>query len=37
VQFKLTKEGDEAIFSVIGVHLDTSKVIFDTNLLPVLQ
>jgi hypothetical protein len=37
VQFKLTKEGDEAIFSVIGVHLDTSKVIFDTNLLPVLR
>ena len=36
VQFKLTTAGEAAIFGVIGVHLDTTKVIFDTDLLPVL-
>ena len=37
VQFKLTTEGEAAIYSVIGVHLDKTKVLFDTNLLPVLK
>jgi hypothetical protein len=37
VQFTLTAEGEAAIFSVIGVHLDTAKVIFNTDLLPVLK
>jgi hypothetical protein len=37
VQFKLTTEGDEAIFSLLGVNLDKTKVIFDTDLLPVLK
>jgi hypothetical protein len=37
VQFKLTDAGEAAIFSVIGVHLDKTKVIFDTDILPVLK
>jgi hypothetical protein len=37
VQFKLTAAGEAAVFGVIGVHLDTTKVVFDTDLLPVLQ
>ena len=37
VQFKLTDAGVAAIYSVLGVNLDKTKVIFDTDLLPVLQ
>ena len=37
LQFKLTAAGEAAVFSVIGIHLDTTKVIFSTNILPVLK
>jgi hypothetical protein len=37
VQFRLTTEGQAAIFSVLGVNLDKTKIIFDTDLLPVLK
>jgi hypothetical protein len=37
VQFKLTDAGDAAIFSLLGVNLDKTKVMFDADLLPVLK
>jgi hypothetical protein len=37
VKFKLTPEGEAAIYSVIGVHVPTNIVLFDTNCLPVLK
>lgn len=37
VQFKLTAEGEAAIYSVIGVHLPTNVIFFDTDILPVLK
>ena len=39
VQFKLTQAGHDAIESVLGAgeSFDMTKVIFDTDLLPVLQ
>ncbi len=37
VQFKLTADGEAAIYSVIGVHVPTNLVLFDTNVLPVLK
>ena len=37
VQFKLTTAGRDAINSVIGVVLPTNVILFDTNILPVLQ
>jgi hypothetical protein len=37
VQFILTTEGQAAIYSLLGVNLDKAKIIFETDLLPVLQ
>jgi hypothetical protein len=37
LQFKLTTAGEAAVFGVLGIHLDTTKVIFSTNLLPILK
>lgn len=37
VQFKLTTEGEAAIYSAIGVHTPKDVVFFDTNILPVLK
>lgn len=37
VQFKLTKEGHDAILATIGESLDRTRVIFNTDLLPVLR
>ncbi len=36
LQFKLTQAGHDAILSVIGESLDMTKVIFSTDLLPIL-
>lgn len=37
VQFKLTDAGVAAIHDLLGVNLDMAKVIFNTDLLPVLR
>jgi hypothetical protein len=37
VQFKLTTEGEAAIFSIIGVHTPKDVIFFDTDILPVLK
>jgi hypothetical protein len=37
VQFKLTKAGHDAILATIGESLDMHKIIFDTDLLPILK
>jgi hypothetical protein len=37
VQFKLTAAGEAAIYGVIGVHLPTDVIFFNTDILPVLK
>jgi len=37
VQFKLTQAGHDAILATIGESLDMTKIIFDTDLLPILK